>query len=348
LAAGLLLAAGIVNSAFGADQATPQGSENAFAQDRRIGRGVNILGYDPFWRSRDRARFQERHFQLIKEAGFDSVRIVLYPFRDGQADSQHRLSTGWFQAADWAVEHALANHLTVILDFHEYETMGRDPEGNKQRFLAMWQQIAQHFRTAPSSVIFEALNEPNKKLTPALWNNYLREALAVIRQSNPGRTLIVGPASWNNINALDQLELPENDRNLIVTVHYYNPFPFTHQGASWAGMKDKVGVSWNGTPEERQAVARDLDRAQTWAAQHRRPIFLGEFGAYEPGDLAARVRWTACVAREAEKRQWSWAYWQFEGSFFVYDIKRQEWVTPIRDALIPPPTNRPALAVPQR
>lgn len=332
--AGLLLAGALVGPAPAADPVSSKDTRDIFAQNRLIGRGVNVLGYDPVWESRERGRFQERHFRLIKEAGFDSVRIVLYPFRFGRADAQHQISARWFKTADWAVEQALANHLTAILDFHEYEAMGDNPEANKDRFLAMWQQIADHFRGAPPSVLFEVLNEPNKKLTPELWNKYLREALAVIRQSNPTRAVIVGPGSWNNITALDKLRLPEDDKNLIVTVHYYNPFPFTHQGASWAGMKGKVGVSWQGTAAERQAVARDFDRAQAWAARHGRPVFLGEFGAYEPGDLASRVRWTECVAREAEKRGWSWAYWQFEGSFFAYDMKRQEWVAPIRDALV--------------
>jgi endoglucanase len=163
----------------------------------------------------------------------------------------------------------------------------------------------------------------------------LREALAIIRESNPVRTVIVGPVSWNNITALDKLELPEGDRNLIVTVHYYSPFAFTHQGAAWAGQKDKVGVPWNGTTKEREAIERDLDKAQAWAQKHRRPLYLGEFGAYDKGDLASRVRWTDFVARQAEKRGWSWAYWQFDGDFIVYDMSRQQWVQAIRDALIP-------------
>ena len=36
---------------------------DAFEQNRHLGRGVNIIGYDPLWRSRDQARFQEKHFR---------------------------------------------------------------------------------------------------------------------------------------------------------------------------------------------------------------------------------------------------------------------------------------------
>jgi endoglucanase len=33
---------------------------------------------------------------------------------------------------------------------------------------------------------------------------------------------------------------------------------------------------------------------------------------------------------------WSWAYWQFDGDFIVYDIPKEHWVKPILNALIPP------------
>ena len=196
----------------------------------------------------------------------------------------------------------------VILDFHEFQAMGDDPAGNKERFLAVWRQIAEHCKDAPDDVLFEILNEPNKKLTPELWNPMLREALAIIRQSNPHRTVIVGPTSWNSIEDLDKLDLPEDDRNLIVTVHYYSPFPFTHQGAPWAGLKDKVGVPWNGTEKEQQADrARTSRRPRPGPRSTSRPIYLGEFGAYDKADMASRVRWTSFVARQAEKLGWSWA-----------------------------------------
>ena len=35
-------------------------------QNQRLGRGVNVLGYDPIWKDRQKARFQEKYFRLIK------------------------------------------------------------------------------------------------------------------------------------------------------------------------------------------------------------------------------------------------------------------------------------------
>jgi endoglucanase len=315
----------------------PAGAQtpDAFGQNKRLGRGVNVLGYDPIWKDRQQARFQEKYFRLIKEAGFNHVRINLHPFRDAKLGTDHTVGAAWFETLDWAVRQALAVELLVILDFHEFQAMGDDPTGNKERFLAVWRQIAEHCKKAPESVLFEILNEPNKKLTPALWNPMLREALATIRQSNPRRTVIVGPTSWNNINDLAKLDLPGDDRNLIVTVHYYSPFPFTHQGAAFAGLADKTGVPWNGSQREQQAILQDFDKAQAWAREQQRPIYLGEFGVYDKAETASRVRWTSFVTRQAEERGWSWAWWQLDGDFVLYDVRQDRWVEPILRALVP-------------
>lgn len=311
------------------------GEEQQFVQNRCLNRGVNIIGYDPLWKSRTKAKMQDEHFKLIKEAGFSTVRINLHPFQYGRIDQNLKLSEVWLETLDWAIEQALSNKLMVILDFHEYNAMGKNLMGNKAQFISVWKQIAERYKDYPYDIIFEILNEPNGELTPSLWNQFLREALAVIHEKNPDRTSIIGPAHWNNISYLEELDLPQDDRDIIVTVHYYSPMEFTHQGASWTSYKDKVGVEWYGTPEERSAIIQDFGRAQAWAQRHDRPIFLGEFGAYDRADMASRVRYVSFVAREAERMGWSWAYWQFDSDFIVYDIPNKKWVTPIRDALIP-------------
>jgi endoglucanase len=335
----LLLAVGLVTILSGITQArAAEGSpaSDAFAQNQRLGRGVNILGYDPIWRSREQARFKAEYFQKLKAAGFSSVRINLHAFRHMNATNGWTLQPGWFEVLDWAVNGAQTQGLAVILDLHEFNALGNDPTGpNKEKFLAFWRQMAAHYQNAPASVYFEILNEPFGKLTPALWNEYFAEALALIRQTNPTRTVIVGPGQWNQIDRLADLKLPEQDRNLIVTVHFYEPFHFTHQGASWTDQKDKLGFDWTGTPEETAALHRAFDKAAAWSKANQRPLFLGEFGAYDRGPMDSRVRWTAAVSRAAEARGWSWAYWQFDSDFIVYDVKREAWVEPILNALIP-------------
>lgn len=311
---------------------------DAFAQNRLLGRSVNILGYDPIWRSRAEARFKVEYLAKLKRAGFDSVRINLHPFRYMEANRGGALQAAWIETLDWAVTEAQRQGLAVILDLHEFHALGGDPAGNKDKLLAFWRQMALHFQAAPDSVFFEVLNEPFDKLTPELWNEYFTEALGLIRQTNPTRAVIVGPAHWNAISHLAQLQLPESDRHLIVTVHFYEPFEFTHQGASWTKQKDQVGVSWTGSTAELAALNHAFDQANAWSKAKQRPLFLGEFGAYDRAPMESRARWTAAIARAAEARGWSWAYWQFDSDFILYDSTRDAWVEPILTALVPKPS----------
>jgi len=309
---------------------------DAFQHNQLLGRGVNILGYDPIWDDRAAGRMQARHFRLIREAGFQHVRINLHPFRYMNKAPRYSLRKAWFDTLDWAIAQCQENGLQAILDMHEFIRLAKDPHGLKPKFMAFWSQVIDRYQDAPSSVVFEILNEPNQALTPELWNEYLKEPLALIRAVHPTRTVVLGPAFWNGVDFLHQLELPEDDRHIIVTVHYYHPDAFTHQGASWTPQyRNATGVRWLGLPEEQQAIQSEFGGVQDWAKAHERPIYLGEFGAYDKADMESRARYTGFVARHAESLGWSWGYWQFDSDFIVYDIDRDGWVEPLRDALIP-------------
>ncbi len=147
--------------------------------------------------------------------------------------------------------------------------------------------------------------------------------------------MIVGPVSWNSFRSLPQLKLPE-DKNLIVTVHYYEPMTFTHQGADWAPPKirDLKDQTWEGTDAQMAELRNALDAAAKWAKENKRPVFLGEFGAYSKADMASRAKWTKAVAREAEARGFSWAYWEFASGFGAYDKDKKEWREPLLKALV--------------
>jgi endoglucanase len=195
--------------------------------------------------------------------------------------------------------------------------------------------VAAYYKEGPNRIVFELLNEPNSRLTPQAWNVLLKEALAVVRKTNPQRNVVIGPAFHNDMYRLDELQLPADDRNIIVTVHYYLPMEFTHQGASWYPPTTELsGVKW-GTSEEQRRVEEDFDRVQQWAKKEKRPVLLGEFGAYDQGDMDSRVRYTSCVARAAERLGWAWTYWQFDSNFLLWDMASDTWVQPIWKALIP-------------
>jgi len=332
--ASILLAAGPAIASPGDPAAPGSGPADAFDMVKRLGRGVNIIGYDPIWEDFEKGRFKERHFELIRAAGFQSIRINLHALQIMGPAPEHALPPAWLSTLDWAVGKGLASGLAVILDLHNFNDVAQDPPSFKARLLAFWRQIGARYKDKPEALVFEILNEPNGKLDAKLWNEWLAESLAVIRATNPTRAVVIGPPMWNGFRFLDQLVLPEADRNIVVTVHYYEPFPFTHQGAPWTPMVELSGVTW-GSAKERLQLAADFDRVQAWSDKHRRPILLGEFGSYEKAPMESRLLWTEAMARAAEARGWAWTYWQFDSDFILYDIGKDRWVEPLLKALVP-------------
>ena len=317
------------------DTPTPDAAD-PFAQNARLGRGVNLgnaleAPQEGGWG----VTLQEEYFQLIKIAGFDAVRIPIRWSTHAAETAPFTITPSFFERVDWAIEQSLSRDLVTVINVHHYEEIMQNPAQHEERLLALWEQIADHYKEYPADLVFEILNEPTDRLDSDGWNRLLEKAIGIIRQTNPDRTIIVGPASWNSIDSLGTLELP-NDGRIIVTVHYYSPFHFTHQGAEWASGSDAwLGLTWQGTPAEERAVAGDLDRAAAWAEENNRPIYLGEFGAYSKADMDSRARWTAYVARQAEERGMSWAYWEFCAGLGVFDKGRGRWNEEIREALIP-------------
>ena len=129
--------------------------------------------------------------------------------------------------------------------------------------------------------------------------------------------------------------MPASDRNVILTIHSYEPFEFTHQGASWVKGSEKwKGRAWTGSEAEQTAIRKSFEKAAAWAKKHERPVFLGEFGAYQAADMESRARWTRFVAREAERLGFSWTYWEFCSGFGAYDPKAETWREKLKTALV--------------
>jgi endoglucanase len=259
-------------------------------------------------------------FDVIRAAGFDLVRVpVRWPAP--------------FEVVDRAVGYALERELDVVLDVHHYHELSADPDRHAPDFLALWERIAEHYAAADPKLCFELLNEPHDPLTAERWNELLAEALAVVRASNPTRTVVAGPVRWNIVEALPTLRLPDDD-HLVATAHYYSPFRFTHQGAAWLPEAGPwLGTGW-GSDADRAQVRADLEGAAAWAREREVPLLLGEFGVVEHADMAARAAWTALVRSEAERLGMRWAYWDFATDFGAYDLDRSRWRAPLAEALL--------------
>lgn len=280
-------------------------------------------------------RIEEEHFAVIAEAGFDTVRIPTRWSAHAQAEYPYTIDPDFLARVQEVVDQALSYDLNVILNIHHYEEIMFDPDAHTERLIFLWLQIAEAFKDYPDTLIFEILNEPNNTLNNDRWNEIQPVILASIRSIDPTRTVVVGGSDWMGLSGLLALEVPE-DEHLIATVHYYEPFQFTHQGAEWVnGAGAWLGTSW-GSDADIQRLNDDLDTMAQWRDEHNIPLFIGEFGAYSKADQEDRVAYTAAVTRAAEARGIGWCYWEFGSGFGVYIPSARIWREDLKNALIPP------------
>lgn len=299
------------------------------ALNRTLGRGINLgtIFDNPV------TEWEDGFLDLVKNAGFDHIRL---PIRwDDQERSlkedPYNIDESFILEIQRVVDLAISKGLPVIINMHNYNPLYEKPEEEEARFLNMWGQIAEYFQHYdPSWLLFEPLNEPQDKLTPDKWNDLLVKALAKIREKNPNRAVLIGTADWGGIGELENLELPV-DPNLILTIHYYEPFNFTHQGQEWMENPLPAGVTWNDTQDERDAVNEHFARIESYRKDHNNiPVHIGEFGAFYPSDIDSRVLWATYVSNKTRLSGYSFSYWDFH----IYMDKGGIFSQSMQDAIL--------------
>ena len=305
---------------------------------RSIRRGVNFGNMlEPPSEGEWGLYVQEEYFDLVKEAGFDFVRLPVSWDAHADGAEPYTIDPEFFFRVDQVLGWAMKRNLTTILDFHNYDEMMSNPWGNEERFIAIWKQVSERYKAYPANLLFELLNEPNTTLDAQLWNQYVGETLAVIRATNPTRDVVIGPTQWNSYGWISTLDVPD-DLHVIYTFHYYEPFHFTHQGAEWAGDEAQgwLGTTWDATDAEKAEIINNFDSITDWSQRHGGVrILLGEFGAYSRAPQDSRVRWTAFIREQAEAHGFAWAYWELAAGFGIYDPDAKVWREDLSKALIP-------------
>jgi endoglucanase len=335
-------------------------SAQSVAQRRadRMGRGMNLSYLDNWWLGTKDKRYsdfvkpaeaakREKMFADIAKAGFKTVRIPINfgawaslkaPFR---WENEEGLKT-----ADSFLKWALANNLNAIVDLHHVEFDGSvDGAATTERIVWLWKEIAGRYKnTDPEKVFFELRNEPHD-IAAEVWRKQAEALIAAVRQTAPRHTLIVGFHDWNSRKALVESQ-PFADPNIIYTFHYYDPFIFTHQGATWSskGLPELHDVPFPaaGTDIEVPATAKgewvetqirsyeadskaekmfaDLKAAKDWSHKNGVPIFLGEFGSFGKYPSAAdRCRHAEVVYSALGKLNISNAWWEWDGGFNMFE-----------------------------
>ena len=288
---------------------------------------------------------------LIAKMGFDHCRVSidgdqLYTWFYTERDVHH--STSFMDELDRVVKTMLDDHLSVVIDIHptsEFKAQLFQGPSGAGDFIALWRALAAHFAAVdPEHVFFEIMNEPEQQ-DPYRWQGIEASVADAIRQAAPGNTIIAAGAHWSGLQDLLELE-PLADPNVIYTFHDYEPFPFTHQGATWTDprVRPERAIPYPSTPDDiapkldqeptldgqyfldeygenrwdDARVENSIEYAAKWSTLHHAPVYCGEFGvlrAYAPP--AARAQWLHDMRVALEKNHIGWAMWDYQTNFGV-------------------------------
>lgn len=239
--------------------------------------------------------------------------------------------------------------LKVVVDLHilrshyfnaEVKPLWTEPDA-QERFFQCWRDLSSELRKYPVGMVaYELMNEPVAD-DPEDWNRLVAKAVEVIREHEPDRKIVVGSNRWQNANTFDDLKVPENDPNIILSFHMYEPMLLTHYKASWTRAKDYEGpVNYPGEivkDEDIEGLAEPLasimadqikyyDKASIEkhfekpirvAKHYNLPLYCGEWGAYPTTPDDARYQWYKDVREVLEKNDIAWATWDYKGGFGI-------------------------------
>lgn len=324
---------------------------NLAARVGRLRRGVNLS----HWFSQA-ANYSKNHLDthttaqdiaLIKSMGFDHVRFPIEP-APLLADTPDPsiLNATYLQYVDNALDMILATGLAVVVDIHpsdEFKLRMNREERGVETFAKFWRAFATHLsKRDPNFVFLEVINEPMVE-DGYRWLGIQGKLIAAIRAGAPNHTIIASGHRWSGLYEMLFLE-PYSDQNVIYNFHYYEPFAFTHQGATWAGpnLPFYKNVPYPSSPDAVKAVLdtvldepakynllrygeenwnaaridRELGMAAAWGAKHHVYITCNEFGAFRKYAPASdRIVWLHDMRIAFEKHSIGWTMWDYGGGF---------------------------------
>ncbi len=274
-------------------------------------------------------RIRQSDFAMIRAEGFRTVRLPVRFYSHADSRPPYTINASFMERVRQVTQWATDAGLNVIIDMHHYDEILDDPAGHKDRFVAMWRQIAETFFNAPSSVWFELLNEPNKALTNATLPDIYEPALAAIRQSNLARPVIIGGGNTSQLDSLRDMPMPD-DPYVVPTFHYYDPFDFTHQGADYITPTPPLGATF-GSAADYARLDADLQTVRDYMSRTGRVPFIGEYGAIQNISLSQRATYYGAISHAFASIGIQSCAWSFTNTFHLSN--NSGWITDITSVI---------------
>ena len=289
-------------------------------------------------------KYSRTDFENIRSLGFDVIRlpINLHYMTSGEPD--YTLDPLFLNNLGRVISWAEELGIYLILDNHTFSVSeATDPEVGDV-LNKVWGQMAMTFSDRSEYLCYEVLNEPHG-IADASWNQIQQSVVETIRQADTTHFIILGPAGWNSYNNLSAMPVYTDDK-LIYTFHFYDPFLFTHQGATWVDpsmaeianvpfpyepatmppMPGQYAGTWVGNlfdtyPLEGtvEKIRELIDIAVRFREERDVALFCGEFGVYQPNSQEAdRVRWYDEVSSYLDSMNIAWTTWDYHGGFGIF------------------------------
>lgn len=189
-------------------------------------------------------------------------------------------------------------------------------------------------------VAYELMNEAVAD-DPELWNNLLANALQVIRKTEPERTIVIGSNRWQQVQTFDELKIPEGDKNIILSFHFYEPLLLTHWNASWNYLKGYTGpvnypdtiltqseydqlpeemktqvANWKGQVFNKVWIRKQWQKPIQKSKELGLPLYCGEFGVITGPPLEDMLRWYKDMIDLFEENGIGYANWNYKSDDF--------------------------------
>lgn len=307
---------------------------NAFAQMTpqeailKMTCGINVGRHLENATEGDGSRFiKEYYFEDFRAAGFNFVRIPVQWDKHTGTSAPYTVDPTWLnrveEVVDWSLKHGLITFINSHHDRWILEDASYTPQ-EKERFIAIWTQVADHFKDKSDSLFFEIANEP-ATLSISQVNSLNAAVIPVIRATNPTRIIIYSGNNYTGVSHMKAAAIP-NDKYIMATFHSYDPWTFAGEGTG----------TWGTTSDISQVKSRMADAA-SWSTTHNIPVILGEFGTIGKCQVASRMKWFYTYLEEARRQNIAPAVWTDFGDFSVYYINSNpasKWNTVIKDIIV--------------
>ena len=192
-----------------------------------------------------RRHHDEADYARVAAMGMNAVRFYMNhrTFEADAAPGQY-LDDGWQWLDDniaWAKRHGVYLILNMHVPPGGFQSLGNgkalwDRPEMQDRLIALWTAIARHCKGEPTIAGYDLLNEPVVTRAAGQWHDLAARIAAAIRAVDGEHMLFVERLNsiggdWREDGDRGFFRIP--DPNTVYEFHFYKPFHFTHQSASW-------------------------------------------------------------------------------------------------------------------